>query len=93
MRAMDFNFVIPRCAIAHLRMRLLGAGPESITPAGSMDSGLVLRTPRNDERKIPARFQGNDSNFKQPNTVIASEAQAIHEATRKQEWIASLRSQ
>src|SRR5438477_9199770 len=32
--------VIPGCA-------LLGAGPESITTIGSMDSGLVLRTPRN----------------------------------------------
>ena len=29
-------------------MRHLGAGPESIIPAGAMDSGLVLRTPRND---------------------------------------------
>jgi hypothetical protein len=28
----------------------LGAGPESITTIVSMDSGLVLRTPRNDER-------------------------------------------
>src|SRR5450755_2596449 len=27
----------------------LGAGPESIIPAGAMDSGFVLRTPRNDE--------------------------------------------
>ena len=26
----------------------MGAGPESIIPAGAMDSGLVLRTPRND---------------------------------------------
>ena len=30
------------------RMRL-GAGPESIIPAADMDSGLVLRTHRNDE--------------------------------------------
>jgi hypothetical protein len=30
----------------------LGAGPESITPAGSMDSGFTLRAPRNDERKV-----------------------------------------
>ncbi len=27
----------------------LGAGPESITTIGSMDSGLALRAPRNDE--------------------------------------------
>ncbi len=36
------SFVIPGCA-------LLGADPESITTIVSMDSGLVLRTPRNDE--------------------------------------------
>jgi hypothetical protein len=30
-------------------MRPLGAGPESILPAGVMDSGFVLRTPRNDD--------------------------------------------
>jgi hypothetical protein len=47
-RAGNLNFVIPRCAIAHLRMRSLGAGPESILPAGVRDSGLALRTPRND---------------------------------------------
>jgi hypothetical protein len=29
----------------------LGAGPESITTIGRMDSGLVLRSPRNDDRK------------------------------------------
>ena len=34
-------FVIPGCAE--------GAGPESITTIGSMDSGLALRAPRNDE--------------------------------------------
>src|SRR5277367_5331949 len=28
----------------------LGAGPESILPAGVMDSGLALRAPRNDEQ-------------------------------------------
>jgi hypothetical protein len=42
----QFSFVIPRCAIAHLRMRPLGAGPESILPAGVMDSGLARKSSR-----------------------------------------------
>src|SRR6266403_5651643 len=33
------TFVIPRCAIAHLRARVKRASPESITTTGSMDSG------------------------------------------------------
>jgi hypothetical protein len=37
----DLTFVIPRCAIVHLRMRLFGAGPESILPVVVMDSGLA----------------------------------------------------
>src|SRR5882757_5785650 len=30
----------------------LGAGPESITTTGSMDSGLALRAPRNDNKRL-----------------------------------------
>jgi hypothetical protein len=32
----------------------LGAGPESITPAGHMDSGPALRASRNDDRSFAA---------------------------------------
>jgi hypothetical protein len=38
--ALKSRIVIPGCAE--------GAGPESITTIGSMDSGLALRAPRND---------------------------------------------
>src|SRR5882757_10878494 len=42
--------VIPRCAIAHLRAREARArNPSGRMTCGAMDSGLVLRTPRNDE--------------------------------------------
>jgi len=53
----------PRFQLCHSGMRPLGAGPESITPAGSMDSGLVLRTPRNDERKISCALHGQMIQF------------------------------
>ena len=45
------SVVIPGCAE--------GAGPESITTIGSMDSGLVLRTPRNDEGERAERKMEN----------------------------------
>jgi hypothetical protein len=35
-------------AVSSFRDAPLGAGPESITTIGSMDSGLALRAPRND---------------------------------------------
>ena len=38
------------CLNSSFRDAPLGAGPESIATIGSMDSGLALRAPRNDER-------------------------------------------
>ncbi len=61
-RFADSEFHVPRfnrhCNIAQaistssfrrMRIESSGAGPESILPAGVMDSGLALRTPRNDD--------------------------------------------
>jgi hypothetical protein len=44
-------------------------------------------------RVIAALDQFTDSIFKQPRLRHCERGEAIHEATRKQEWIASLRSQ
>jgi len=47
-----FSPVIPRCAIAHLRMRHLAQARKSILMIVVMDSGLALRAPRNDEERV-----------------------------------------
>jgi hypothetical protein len=44
-------------------MRPLGAGPESILPAGVRDSGLALRAPRNDEDRISHALLNNEFIF------------------------------
>jgi hypothetical protein len=50
--------IAPAISTSSFRDAPLGAGPDSITPAGSMDSGFVLRTPRNDEGKFPRALPG-----------------------------------
>src|SRR6202021_3394509 len=47
----------------------LGAGPESLLPAGVMDSGLSLRSPRNDGNN------SNSSNNEQRETIMAKSLQ------------------
>jgi hypothetical protein len=66
--------IAPAISTSSFRDAPLGAGPESITPAGSMDSGFVLRTPRNDEGKFLARFLGKRFKFQ---TFIPSHNFAI----------------
>jgi hypothetical protein len=79
--------IAPRCD-EYLNDRYSGTrrfGPESILPMVVMDSGLVLRTPRNDGRLISPSLRANGSRERAPDDRLS---EAIHLSAR-QVWIAS----